>query len=1218
MLRLGRTLLPLAAAAVCMAPCASPPCAATPDYVLHDPLSSVYGEASSVTMREPDAPREDEAIDVWIEIGYSFYYDNVALYYTSDGTEPQGSYGVPQTGATQVLKSVSGGVIFVRNEPHSPNIDWWRARIPDAAPLRQYGATVRYRISAWNSGGGLEVFANNTGCADGVCDSPSGAPLTFSYTVKLAWPGRGVPNSSPNEGYPNTSFWKEEAVAGNNWMNVMLDQNGAIYDVYYPSAGCVQGMGTRNEGYADGLDTFPPFTSGRGQMNMNIGTLGIRVDGSTYWLTNEQAAGYSSVAQEYLPDTNIVHTGQTLSGGGNSIRIDQYDFCPKGISYPVSLDGQPVRGIHIKRAVLTNNGPSAKTLNLYYYGDYALNGGDGYDAMFFDAARGAMGVYDDTYRTTSQSGEYNPTFFGSYEKNASIYLSAALKLCSAVGSGTGAKAADSWRDSSPDHNQGWLGLRLTLNPGETREVDLAIVGAYRAQAAAQPSPYERDIVPALDWFYSASMQTAQTETASYWTGWLASGVTAEFPDSRYTRLFNRSLLAAALHYDEKGGGVVAGMHNGAYPFVWPRDAVYAAITFDRTGHFAEAGDVYRFLGTTAYRTEEEPGRKGWWYQKYTTDGYAVWTAPQVDETAVVPWGVGYHFDATGDSAFLADNYQMVYEAALASSQDSNLSSQLFYDDANRLMHSNNVWEDSYDDFLYSNASVERGLREAARIATRLGKPSDSTLFTNRAGDIHQGILGRLAWDGENTDISQLGLSYPFECLAPGSAQMQHILARINGTQADRWGNMHPLVNTGDEFAGLVNRYWGDSYWNGGPWFLTTLWYGQHYAMLQDARSGKAEIDVLKSKLDLLLGRLGPAGLGAEQIAPLNSLLYPGQPDFSLQAAWPNAWESMSTLVDGLMLFLDFRPDTPNNRCSLRPKLPSGWSEVSFSNVRFGSHAFDVVCSEHPYECRQAFTNRTAAGFAVDTVVRIPPGQAVLAVRRNGQPVAYSYDPSSGRVSLLAQIDAGVGAETVVGVFFCQGCSPETIAGARSAPNGSLVYLADVALTRQHAGRFYVESPDRSSGIGVNGTGMARGQFLQMLATTGSSGPERLLNLVAILSQNPGDPPGPLAITGRAAGGGASGLQEGVTGAAGLSNVGLDVTLSGVIRHINPGGGYLVLDDGSGLTTVYGETGVRVAGSLDAGRFAVGQFVSASGSMSIEAGAGGNHPLLLVASPADIR
>ncbi|MCB9866670.1 MAG: hypothetical protein H6816_08570 [Phycisphaerales bacterium] len=64
-------------------------------------------------------------------------------------------------------------------------------------------------------------------------------------------------------------------------MNVMVDQNGAVYDIYYPSAGCVHGMGTKNEGYVDGLDTFPPLlpAGARDQMNLSRAFSGIRING---------------------------------------------------------------------------------------------------------------------------------------------------------------------------------------------------------------------------------------------------------------------------------------------------------------------------------------------------------------------------------------------------------------------------------------------------------------------------------------------------------------------------------------------------------------------------------------------------------------------------------------------------------------------------------------------------------------------------------------------------------------------------------------------------------------------------------------------------------------------------------------------------------------------------------------------------------------------------
>jgi hypothetical protein len=994
---------------------------ATPEFVAHQPLAAVYGEPASVTM-----PREGEPIAIWVRVGYSFYYDDLAIYYTTDGSDPSGSQGVPD-GTTQVLRFSTGGVEFVRNEPAVPaNIDWWRAVLPP--DTRAYGTPIKYRIGAWHSGGGGEVFANNSGCADGTCDDPAAPAATFSYTVRLAWPGRGHPHTSPGEGFPEVHFWKEEAVVGNNYMNVQLDQNGTVYDIYFPSAGCVQGVGTKNEGYVDGLDTFPPGLplGYRGQMHLNQALAGLRVAGTTFWLSNEGGA-YVGHEQRYLDDNNVIYSACTLSAAGAQIRVEQYDYCPKGIGYPSDQGNQPIRGIYIKRFLLRNESDIAQTVDFYYNADFAINGGDSYDMMFADTARGALIGYDRTQRQTSASGEYNPTSFGDYTKDVSIYLAAAVKLCDAVGSSTGIPASDSWRDSSPDNAAGWAGLRLLLAPGQTQEVDVAIVGGFDDFPGATGT-YDYKVAPALDWFHATSMADVQASTEEYWTGWLAAGVDVDFPDDDYDALFRRSLLATALHVDAAGGGVIAGMHNGAYPFVWPRDALYAAVTLDRTGHTAEAGEVFRFLRDVAYRDSDAWG-KGFWYQKYTTDGYIVWSAPQVDETANVTWAGWHHFLTTGDLNFLDSYYPMFYEAGRAMSEDSAIDSRLFFDEANNLMHSNNVWEDSFDEFLYSNATVERGLRDLVRIADVLDEHvcpdgpgtcnyhNDETLFSGRADLIHAGLNGRLDWDGENTDISQLGLAWPFETHTPVDPRITHVVDRINGVATDRFGHHRPLVNDTGEFQDLINRYWGDTYWNGGPWFLTTLWYGQYYAQRQDYFAGKADIDNFKLRIDRTRDFLGPVGLGAEQMAPGNSLLYPGQPDFRLQAAWPNAWESMSFLVDCLMLFLDHRPDARNNHLELAPKLPTGWSTLSYRNLHIGLRRIDITVSESATLNSHTFTNVSGGDLTYETYVRLPAVAAIRSVQQNGAPVAHTYESEASRIRVIGSLDPTATSITTVAVVY---------------------------------------------------------------------------------------------------------------------------------------------------------------------------------------------------------
>lgn len=963
-------------------------------FVDHAPASGIFDAAG--TQRNPLTPREDESVELHFRVGYQFQYSSVAVYYTTDGSTPAGNIGFP-SGTTQVLNSFASQIQFWRNESTGSGVvDWWKTTLP--SPTRAYNQTIKYFIQAWGA-----TTSQQTG--------------VFTYTNKIAWPGQGSNFANHTVGYPPVHFWKEEGVTGNGYLNTMLDANGSIYDIYYPSAGTVEGVAAKNEGYVDGLDTFPPGLplGSRGQLNVNAAFAGLRFNGKTYWMTNASGGDYTGWTQSYNENSQTITTSSRLVANGANFKVDQIDFAPYGITFPNDTGGNPNRGIHIKRMLIKNDTASTQSLGVYYYFDPALNGGDNYDNMFAEAARGAMCAYDNTFRTTSGSGEYNPTSFGNMTKDVSLYLAASMKVPSAVGGGAGTAAPDSWRDTSSDQSQGWIGQKITLAPGETKEVNIAMVGGFN-RGAGNAGTYNAQIVPVLNWFQSNSMATAQSTTDTTWTNWLGQGVTIDFQDDEYDKLFKRGLLATALHLDGASGAVVAGMHNGAYMYSWPRDAVWAAVTMARAGHHPESANVYNFLRLAASRENESWG-KGFFFQKYTTDGYRIWTAPQVDETAVVPWGVKFHYDCTGDTSFLNTNYLMVKDSAYASSSDSTYDSRLYYDDTFNLMHTMNLWEDQFGLFIFSNANCVRGMWDAAWIANKLGFNSDATIFNNRGNALRDGMNGRLDWNGENTDISLLGPVYPFNVLPANDARMAKVIDRINGVATDTFGNNRPLVNYTGEFTGLINRYWGDTYWNGGPWFLSTMWYGMYYLQRSDFTPGKGDINNHKYRLDRTKAFNGPIGLGAEQMAPSNSLLYPGQTDFRLQAAWPNAWESMSFYVDSIMGFLGFTPDAGTNTLRIAPRLPSSWNAMTFNNVEVGSGKFNVTAKEGLKDNSVEITNVVGSPFNYEVYIRIPAGKSPVSVRANGVNVPYTFESGPRRVKVSGALATGLNAKTKIAVVY---------------------------------------------------------------------------------------------------------------------------------------------------------------------------------------------------------
>ncbi|MCK6477152.1 MAG: hypothetical protein L6Q35_10010 [Phycisphaerales bacterium] len=992
---------------------------AQPSLVEHAPSAPTFNQPPGVTQREPDVPREDESVDLYLRVSFQFTYDRVCVYYTTDGTEPSGSFGNP-TGTTQVLRNDLGTVTFLYNENNAGVRDWWKATLPDQT--RGYAQHIKYKVSAWKPFNGPEVFASGG--------------LSFSFLNKLAWPGAGAGSAAPAAGYPDVSFWKEEAIIGNTFCAAMLDQNGTYYDFHFPTPGCVYGVGTRNEGYVDGQDTFPPLLppGRRGQMHLNQAMPGIRVDGLTHWLSNPQGVSYSSVSQSYVDDSNTVLTSQHLVTSDSHLFVEQSDFAPAGISFPSDQGSNPQRHLAIKRLRITNLGGSSRSVNVYWYLDPALNGSDNYDVMTVDPARGAMIASDTAYRVVTGTGagfpdsdEYNPTTSSGYEKNKSLVLACAMKTLAAPGASGGQLSSESWRDTSADNTQGWIGQKVTVAAGATVEVDFLMAGAIDNFAGATGT-YSFQLAPVIDWFQAQSASAVELSTNGHWSQWLDAGVTVDTPDDTYDRLVRRGLLATALHLDGVNGGVIAGFHNGAYPFVWPRDAVYAAVTLARTGHLDEARAVYDWMKNTTYRDFEPWGRKGFWKQKYSTDGYVIWGAPQIDETAVFPWGVWYQYMATADSAMVLSYVDQVRDSVESMTRDSS-DSRLRFEEAFNLVYSNNVWEDSYDTFIYSNANVARGLADAAKIFGILGLASEASNAAAKSALIKSGLDARLDWNGENTDVSQLGIVYPFEVYAANDARAARVVDRINGVATDAFGNNHPLVNFTGEHMNTINRYWSDTYWNGGPWFLSTLWYGLYYAARADLTPGTADIDNHKSRIDLCIDRLGPAGLGAEQIAygtgPGASLLYPGQQDFKLQAAWPNAWESMSTLVDSVMAFLDFTPAAPSRTFRVEPKLPSAWQTITFHGLTM-RHAptGDLLRADITIDQSGVNTvvldavNLTGAAANLEAVIRVPAGKCITWVRRNGVDWPYAYQDSTGRVSLdAAPLQTGIGSITSFSVGY---------------------------------------------------------------------------------------------------------------------------------------------------------------------------------------------------------
>jgi glycosidase len=116
----------------------------TADWVYHNP-SDIVNIATNAppSQLNPLSPIGGQSVDVWVKVGYQFQINQCSVYYTTDGSNPQGSYGL----GAGTTKTAAG--TWMAHDQTDPAIDWWKATIPASA--NSANATVRYAVALFDN-----------------------------------------------------------------------------------------------------------------------------------------------------------------------------------------------------------------------------------------------------------------------------------------------------------------------------------------------------------------------------------------------------------------------------------------------------------------------------------------------------------------------------------------------------------------------------------------------------------------------------------------------------------------------------------------------------------------------------------------------------------------------------------------------------------------------------------------------------------------------------------------------------------------------------------------------------------------------------------------------------------------------------------------------------------------------------------------------------------
>ena len=134
-------------------------------------LTNTNVPVAPATQMVPTNPAPSQSVDIWVKVGYQFQINTCYIYYTTDGSNPEGAFGVGK-GTTQVVQAQ-----WVNHDSGQSNIDWWKGTIPGQAG----GTQVRYKVALFY--GGSTVY-------------PSVTPQIGRASSRFPTPSLPVPSSS--------------------------------------------------------------------------------------------------------------------------------------------------------------------------------------------------------------------------------------------------------------------------------------------------------------------------------------------------------------------------------------------------------------------------------------------------------------------------------------------------------------------------------------------------------------------------------------------------------------------------------------------------------------------------------------------------------------------------------------------------------------------------------------------------------------------------------------------------------------------------------------------------------------------------------------------------------------------------------------------------------------------------------------------------------------
>ena len=432
----------------------------------------------------------------------------------------------------------------------------------------------------------------------------------------------------------------------------------------------------------------------------------------------------------------------------------------------------------------------------------------------------------------------------------------------------------------------------TLKPNETREFELYIF--------IEDSKIGLDnLEKTIDRIRKIDFKTEYEAVKKYWKKYVKdhNGLEldlAETPKNRKIKqIYTRTILLYSLLVNHETGGISAAVEVdenlkqcGGYQYCWPRDAVFTTTAMDILKMKKEVEKFYKSF------CKNTQSRNGMWEQRFFTDGrLAPCWGYQIDETASVIIGVYNHYKVIEDKKFLKDNLKMCEKAI-------NFLKKYVEDifqETNKCGISYDLWEEYEGVNLYAVSSIFASFNAMIKIYEELKEEftknrvkqenvnKEKETLRNLSVTLREYILKNFYDENKKSlvrnledktlDISILGTVIPFELFSPKDKKILNTVERINMT-----------LRT---YTGGYKRFETDTYREGKPWIIATLWIAEYYLEIGEKQKAKECFDfVIKTSTE--------HGFLAEQVN--NSTM---QPDWVIGLGWSHAMfiETLKKMIE---------------------------------------------------------------------------------------------------------------------------------------------------------------------------------------------------------------------------------------------------------------------------------------------------------------------------------